>query len=269
MRRASPPEDDDVARACRPLPRERHAGVVDLRLDAEHVRRPTVRALSARFGGRNVARVDVPRVDVPFDRVAGRVFDVRAACVLTLEGRSFGASAGNPNVTLPGPAFFPPSNVPEIAPATKTSTASTSMRRQRGRGPTGAGSTATGVGSAGAAGAGGLGRSRTSGSSLRACSASTGSTSASSGLIGPRSDGVRSGPLSIRTVLQARRRTANQWRRTEKPAVCKQFHHQSAPSKRIVRLGAVKDRATPRQPEAQLADGTRVRSQTDPVPGAS
>ena len=54
---------------------------------------------------------------------------------------------------------------------------------------------------------------------------------------------------------KSRRRTERQCVGIKKPAVCKQFGRRSAQLERSQHLDAVKDRATPRQPEAQLADG--------------
>jgi hypothetical protein len=86
-----------------------------------------------------------------------------------------------------------PSNSPDAAPAAKTSAESARVLFQRTigdrRAGAGAGLWTTGVRERSAVAwvCRSLGRSRGSGRSVRACSARTGSTSASSGLIGPRS----------------------------------------------------------------------------------
>jgi hypothetical protein len=111
-------------------------------------------------------------------------------------------------------ASFPPTkNVPEIAPKTKTSTASANVRAHRRLGAWATPSTEIRTGSACATTARGgccgrrCGRSRGSGRRARARSARTGSTSTSSGLIGPRLSKRRtsSGPASTSTVLQVPR----------------------------------------------------------------
>ena len=273
--RSALPDDDDLAGPRGALPRERHARVVDPRLDPEDVRRPAACKLCRTLGGRSAARVEL--LDGPVVRTD--VFDGSVACGLALGDRVFGASASPPSVTPTGAESLPPSNVPETAPTTKMSTASTSIRRQRRRGAGAADSIATGGGSGGATGAGstttagggggaaGLGRSTTSGSSLRACSASTGSTSTSSGLIGPRCPEPRSGPASIRTVLQVRRRADGGERPNRKSRCLQAIWLQRCALEEESAARCCKRPPNAQSARGQLVDGVTGPGQTDPPPG--
>jgi hypothetical protein len=188
-------------------------------------------------------------------------------------------------------------NPPDAAPAAKASAESATVLFQRTigdrRAGAGVGLWTTGIRgrSAGAWVCRSLGRSRGSGRSVRARSARTGSTSASSGLIGPRSasslcdapkgrNGASNGsrttsdPRLTGTLLQASRgrfgscsalpqptrcpRPPRSARAHKKRAICDGLRASVTPARRIRPTDAVKD-APPKPPKSQSPAGGEGR----------
>ena len=212
--RSALPDDDDLAGPRGALPRERHARVSTRASTPRTFDDQPPASMPNTRGGRSTARVEL--LDGPGRSYRGlrRLCHLRA-CARGQGVRRFGVAAKRyPNRRgVPaaqqhsgdcthdedeyGEHEHPPPAAPRRWGRGFDRDRLRLRRRDRRRFDDDCG---------GRGGAAGLGRSTTSGSSLRACSASTGSTSTSSGLIGPRCPEPRPGSASTRTVLQAHRR---------------------------------------------------------------
>ena len=228
-------QHDHLNRACRPLPDERYAGTVDLSRNSEDIRRPRD-VPSSRYlrPGRGRTRWLVAHFRKLQRRAADELADFCAGCFSRSERVSVGAPDRISSVVSGDTAGLSAKKPPATAPKTRTSPASnTVLRHPRRRGRAGravcSGCSTTLRGVLAVTGRGrDVDRSRGSGSSCRAVSASAGSTSASSGLIGPSSAPpariapsrgsasnlarrLSSGPTDIGTVLQAAQHAAAAW----------------------------------------------------------
>ena len=229
--RSALPDDDDLAGSRGPLPRERHARVVDPRLDPEDVRRPAACNVMPNARGSKRCASRAPRRPGRSYRRLRRLCRLRA-CARGQGVRRFGFAAKR----YPNRGGVPAAEQrsgdctrdedehgehehPPPAAARRGGRRFDRDRRRLGRRNRRRFDDDRG----GRGGAAGLGRSTTSGSSLRACSASTGSTSTSSGLIGPsaptRGQALRPSGQSCKCVGAPTGASVQ----TEKAGVCKQF----------------------------------------------